>query len=265
MFETDDFVARPCGNPRCRNVLNSDLVPKGVRYCSNCQLVLRDLSVNFPTAPKRDIEYLMLKGEVNISQAARILGRPRSTVRDYAKIHFVSSAQNSQPRMLKESALYAIRNKSNGMCVTYAQASRKTGVAKSRILYLVRIGRVEHRHNRFGKTIFTEGQLQAMIVQDRVLRSEEHERRRKAMVEALVKPEKDEITVKEAAKNLGVSPAALKNRIKTGQLKTNLRDGIYYIRKADFENFCRCVINAKYAKGHLKDGAQKYLESLTPN
>lgn len=261
MLQIDDFVERPCANPRCRNVLNSDLVAKSVKYCSNCQLALRDLRGDFPKAPIRDLESLMLNGEVNTSQAARIFGRGVSTVRYYTKTRFVPSRKNCQFRMLTKSALYAIRDKSKGM-YTYEQASRKTGVLKNRIIYLARIGMVKHRHNRFGITVFTEKQLQTIVVQDRILRAKKHERRSKAMVEALVKPEKDEITVKEAAKNLDVSPAALKNRIKTGQLKATLRHGIYYIRKADFEDFCRCIIDMKHAKGHLQDGARHYLESI---
>jgi DNA-binding transcriptional MerR regulator len=226
--------------------------------------VLRDLRDDFPKAPIRDLESLMLNGEVNTSQAARILGRGVSTVRYYTKTHFVPSKKNRQFRMLTKAALYTIRDKSKGI-YTCAQASRKTGVLKNRIIYLARIGMVKHRHNRFGVTIFTENQLQTIVVQDKILRAERHERRSRAMVEALVKPEKDEITVKEAAKNLDVSPAALKNRIKARQLKAILRHGIYYIRKTDFEDFCRCIIDMRHAKVHLKDGARHYLESIAPN
>jgi len=258
-----DYVEKPCANPSCSNDVNT-LGPKRVKFCSQCQLQIRDLKDQFPQAQRREFELLFLGGQFRPKRAAVLLGVPLGTFYYHCEQGLIRFRREGRSIFIDSREILRLRFEQD-QWLTLEEAAKETDLPWQRLRTLVykHRGKVPSRRNARGRRVVRARHLGriARVHQslEASLSSRKGEGKRTESTET-------SLSVTKAAEILGCHRDMILLRIHAGdsgsRLKASKVDGRWYIARNDFVDFCQRIITGKIkAINHTKMQAIEYLDS----
>ncbi len=248
-------MERACANEHCGQTI-ANVVPEHVKYCTDCQLEIRDLQLRFPALKREEAQSLISSREIGTSMAAKLFGVPLPTLYDYIARGLIQVDRRGGKIYLHLQAL-----------IDFQESLRKfISIEKLRL----RLGISRGQMKRFARTIsamiivfpakraIKVTSLSRIIAQWESYRIRAYQKRVKTRRNKLNKG----FGTRELANIFGVTQEAITRHIRMHNLVARKKGGYWYVGRNDLIEFCHKIIDMHDPNLHLTEGARGYLDSL---